>query len=60
MAAEPLWCSKREPWGKIEAVCVTHMKDGRVLGRIMKIKYCRTEKVLLETGWREPTLFLGE
>lgn len=22
----------------------------------MKIKYSRTEKVLLETGWREPSL----
>lgn len=26
------------------------------MGRIMKTKYCRTEKVLLETGWKEPSL----
>lgn len=50
--------AKESPGGKLK-LCVLSipfsMKDGRLLGRIVKIKYCRAEKVLLEIGWREPS-----
>lgn len=51
--------AKGSPRGKLKLCLLSvplSMKDGRLLGRIMKIKYCKTEKVLLETGWREPSL----